>query len=124
MVLLQIPIYGYNANARIATSIAVPFFGNHHVKFLGYAINFSVQPNLLLRIDSNNLFTNSITGKLYITSDPADTVLFSSGLEFDSNLNGIIDIDIVSMTQPPGSLTVPTDFTYLILYFDLEPLPN
>jgi len=94
------------------------------LNWVGYAINFAVQPNLILRIDSQSLFNNSRTGKLYITSDPIDSVLYSNDFIFTSNITGIIDIDIVSFLQPPGSATVPTDFTYLILNFDFEALPN
>jgi hypothetical protein len=122
MVLLQIPIYGYindaNSimNTHVYTSISVPFFGNYKIKFLGYSIGFSTFPSNILRIDSINLFTNAIPSKLYIGSNPANSVLLSNDLEFISNLNGVIDIDILNAND--GS--IPANFQYCLLNLNLE----
>jgi hypothetical protein len=118
MVLFQVPITGLT-NSRISANVPCPFYGKYRVKFLNYAFTYSpTNPNILLKINSNAFWGNYAGGQLIVGSNPAQYVVFNtSKYEFESELNGYIDLDITALTNN----TVPsTSFLNCYFSFDFE----
>lgn len=115
MVLVQVPIEGYNSG-RITASLPVPYYGRYKVKFLNYTSTWSSNPLCLLKLNSQNLWGDYRGGQLIVSSNPDDVVVFNSmKYEFTTNLTGYIDIDI---TRTDG--TVPANFTNAVFSLDFQ----
>lgn len=116
MVLVQIPIEGYDADGRVRANIPVPFYGRYRVKFLNYTMTFSTNPLALLRVNSQNLWGDYRGGQLVVSSNPNDVVVFNAmKYEFVTTLTGFIDLDI---TRTNG--TIPANFSNAVFSFDLQ----
>lgn len=114
MVLVQIPIEGYDADGRIKSTLPVPYQGRYKVKFLNYTMTFSTDPLALLKVNSQNLWGDYRGGQLIVSSNPDDVVVFNSmKYEFTTTLTGYIDLDI---TRTNG--TIPSNFTNAVFSFD------
>lgn len=115
--LIQVVISGYDANGRLTTVVPCQFYGRHKVKFLSYDLRWITQPNVLLRLNSQDLLADFYGSQLIVGSNTGNiTNMDTSKFEFSCDrLNGLLDLDI---TQLDG--TVPANFTYGIFNFDLE----
>ena len=115
--LLQVTITGYDANGRLTAVVPCQFYGRHKVKFLSYDLRWSTQPNVLLRLNSQDLLADFVGSQLIVGSNTGNiTNMDTSKFEFVADrLNGLLDLEI---TQLDG--TTPANLTYAIFNFDLE----
>jgi hypothetical protein len=116
MVLVQVPITSYT-DGRLTASIPCNLQGRYNVKFLSYMLHWTTNPNLLIRVNSQDLFGNFVGGQLLVGSNSSNySVFHSNGLEFVCDkINGSIDIELTDLNG-----ATPADLLYGIFYFDFE----
>jgi len=116
MVLVQIPITSYT-NGRLVANVPCNLQGRYNVKFLNYMVHWTTNPNILLRVNSQDLFGNFAGGQLLVGSNSSNySVFHSDGLEFICDkINGSIDLELTALD---GS--TPADLMYAIFCFDFE----
>lgn len=120
MVLLQVYIDG---GVGVSSNTYCSLYGKYKVKLLSYDIRFSAQPNIAIKLVSNNLIGNfsSITGMyrntLILGSNSQNIGLMSgANMEFETdNINGVIDLRITDMSD----LDI-VGLNYAIFNFDFQ----
>lgn len=117
MVLVQFPLTGYNANGRITARVPCNLNGRYKVRFLNYVLNWTVNSELLLIVDSRELLGNFPGGQLVISSASNRLATINSNYcDFEvDKLTGIINIDVSLLDG-----TVPASFRNGLLNFDFE----
>lgn len=115
--LLQVIITGYDANGRLTAVVPCQFYGRHKVKFLSYDLRWTTQPNILVRLNSQDLLADFNGSQLIVGSNTANvTNMDSSKFEFVADrLNGMLDLEITALD---GS--VPANLSYAIFNFDFD----
>ena len=119
MVVLQIPLLGYDANGRISARVACNFIGRHRVKFLNYAMNWSINnatTEQILLIDSRELLTNFPRNQILIVTGTGRVASISEPFEFECDkLTGVINVDVCLLDGTP-----PANFSNGLLNFDFQ----
>lgn len=117
MVLLQVVIDGVDANSKIRSVVPCPFNGRYKVKYLSYELVWSNNPNILLRVNSQDLLGNFVGGQLIVGSNTGVVRnMDTSKFEFICDkLNGSVDLELTDLDG-----TTPAGFSYGIFNFDFE----
>jgi hypothetical protein len=119
--LFQIPIFGYT-NGRISANVVVPFQGRYRIKLVNYWLYYNNATHIVFQVNSQSLFNNIPNSRLYLSSHPGYTAVYTDNkFEFESVLNGIMDLDLVDATtgSPPA-----LNFTNAIFSFDIEKIDD
>jgi len=115
MVLVQIPISGYNIDGTISMVMPCNLNGRYNVNFIGYIMHWTTNPNILLRVNSQSLNGNFVGNQLIVASQNTNSI-FNSGFNFICDkVNGQIDLKLTALDG-----TIPLNFVYSIFYFDFE----